>query len=104
MARTTDDVIYDWNTVESRGPITTRPIVFFDETLRDGIQSPSATDPSTEDKVELLHLMEALGIQHVDIGLPGAGKRQYDDVMRLAAEVRDQKLKIKLACACRTVV
>lgn len=104
MAKTTEDVVYDWNTVESRGPITTKPIVFFDETLRDGIQSPSAIDPATEDKVELVHLMEALGIQHVDIGLPGAGKRQYDDVLRLATEVRDQKLKIKLACACRTVV
>ena len=99
-----DEVIYDWNTVESRGPITTKPVIFFDETLRDGIQSPSAIDPSTEDKVELVHLMENLGIHHVDIGLPGAGKRQYDDVMRLATEVRDQKLKIKLACACRTMV
>ena len=105
MAKTTDsDVIYDWNTIESRGPITTKPIVFFDETLRDGIQSPSAIDPAIEDKVELVHLMEALGIQYVDIGLPGAGKRQYDDVFRLATEVRDHKLKIKLACACRTVV
>ena len=98
------DVIYDWNTVEARGPITTKPIRFFDETLRDGIQSPSATDPSTEDKVEMVHLMEQLGIHHVDIGLPGAGKRQYDDVLRIATEVRDNKMKIKLACACRTMV
>lgn len=99
-----EDVIYDWNTIETRGPITTRPIRFFEETLRDGIQSPSATDPAQEDKVELVHLMEQLGIHHVDVGLPGAGKRQYDDVLRLATEVRDQKMKIQLACACRTVV
>lgn len=98
------DVIYDWNTVEASGPIAKKPIRFFDETLRDGIQSPSAIDPATEDKVELVHLMEQLGIHHVDIGLPGAGKRQYDDVVRLATEVRDQKMKIQLACACRTMV
>jgi 2-isopropylmalate synthase len=98
------DVIFDWNTVEARGPITTRPIRFMDETLRDGIQSPSAIDPSTEDKVELVHLMEQLGIHHVDIGLPGAGKRQYDDVVRIATEVRDRKMKLKLCCACRTMV
>ena len=56
----TEDVIYDWNTVESKGPITTKPIVFMDETLRDGIQSPSATDPSIEDKLELLNLTRDL--------------------------------------------
>ena len=100
----TEDVIYDWNTVESKGPITTKPIVFMDETLRDGIQSPSATDPTIEDKLELLHLMESLGIQHADIGLPGAGKRQYEDVLRLVTEVRDQKMKIQVCCACRTMV
>lgn len=99
-----DDVIYDWNTVEARGPITSKPIVLMDETLRDGIQSPSATDPATEDKLELIHLMESLGIQHCDIGLPGAGKRQYDDVLRLAQEVANQKMKLRVCCACRTVV
>ena len=102
--RTTDEVIYDWNTVEARARFTDRPVVLFDETLRDGIQSPSATDPSTEDKVEMVHLMDAIGIDIVDIGLPGAGKRQYDDVLRLLTEIRDSKLKIKATCACRTMV
>lgn len=104
MGTRSDDVIYDWNTVESPGPITAKPIVFMDETLRDGIQSPSATDPSTEDKLELLHLMNDLGIHHLNVGLPGAGKRQYEDVMRLVQEVADQRMNIRVCCACRTMV
>ncbi len=99
-----DDVIYDWNTVEARGPITSKPIRFMDETLRDGIQSPSAIDPAIEDKLELLHLMDQLGIHHVDVGLPGAGRRQYDDVLRMVTEVRDAKLRLQVCCACRTMV
>ena len=99
-----EDVIYDWNKVESRGPITDKKVILFDETLRDGIQSPSAIDPTTEQKIDFLHLADALGIQHLNVGLPGAGKRQHDDVVRMVTEVRDQKLKIQLAVACRTVV
>jgi len=31
------------------------------ETLRDGLQSPSVSEPPVEQKIELLHLMDALG-------------------------------------------
>src|SRR6202011_2092353 len=68
-----------------------------DETLRDGIQSPSAIDPPIEAKIEILHLLDELGVAQLDIGLPGAGKR-------LAEEKRDARLGIRLNVACRTVV
>jgi 2-isopropylmalate synthase len=73
-----------------------------DETLRDGLQSPSVRDPSIAEKIEILHLMEALGIDALDLGLPGAGPRAVEAVTALAREIATQKLKIKANCAART--
>ena len=98
------DLIYDWNEIKKRGPLTTRTIEFDDETLRDGIQSPSVADPTIEDKIEILHLQNALGITTSDIGLPGAGPRARQDVLRLAQEIVNEKLDIAANCACRTLV
>ena len=85
-------------------PLTRGPVEFFDETLRDGIQSPSVTDPTIEDKLELLHLMDRLGIDAADISLPGAGKRAVEDTLVMCEEIVRSKLKLKPACAARTVV
>lgn len=97
------ELIYDWNTHEGPGFQPDKPIEFDDETLRDGLQSPSVTDPPIEDKIQMLHLMDALGIQSADIGLPGAGPRAFADVLRLAREIVDADLKIRPNCAARTV-
>ena len=67
------ELIYDWNNVEPVWRKPDRHIGFDDETLRDGLQSPSVCEPSVDKKIELLHLMDALGIDTADIGLPGAG-------------------------------
>src|SRR6476646_3722271 len=74
--------IFDWNEVNRKGRLTPRNVTFFDETLRDGLQNPSVVDPSIESKLEILHLMEDLGIHEADIGLPGSSKRAFDDVLR----------------------
>src|SRR5579871_1426676 len=96
------DIIYDWNSLEKRAPLAKKKFTFFDETLRDGIQSPSVVDPRIDDKIKLVHLMNDIGIDHVDIGLPGAGRRSFEDVIELGREIRDNKLAIKPACAART--
>jgi 2-isopropylmalate synthase len=96
------DLIYDWNQVGTE-QAASRPIELNDETLRDGLQSPSVIDPPIEKKIELLHLMDSLGIDSADIGLPGAGPRAVADVTRLAKEIVDCKLDIKPNCAARTV-
>jgi 2-isopropylmalate synthase len=101
---TESDIIYDWNALERRGSLFKHRISFFDETLRDGVQCPSVVDPKIEDKIKVVHLMNDVGIDHVDIGLPGAGRRAYEDVLELAREIRDAKLRIKPACAARTHV
>jgi 2-isopropylmalate synthase len=97
------DLIYDWNEIARRGRIIDRGISFFDETLRDGLQNPSVRDPSIEPKLKLIHLMNDLGIDAADIGLPGSSKRAFDDVLRMCREIVDNKLKVSPACAGRTV-
>jgi 2-isopropylmalate synthase len=75
-----------------------------DETLRDGLQSPSVTDPSVGTKLEILHFMENLGIETVDVGLPGAGTRQREAVLALCREIADQRMRIRPNCAARTMM
>jgi 2-isopropylmalate synthase len=95
-----EELIHDWN-LETRMPPPGR-VMLDDETLRDGLQSPSVTDPEIESKRELLHLMDELGIDTADIGLPGAGPRAEADVLALAREIA--KLGIEANCAARTMV
>lgn len=94
--------IYDWNTATPPPiPVGTR-VLLDDETLRDGLQNPSVFDPSIEDKIEILHLMESLGIDSVNIGLPGAGPRAAAHTEALAREISTNRMKIKPNCAART--
>lgn len=96
------ELIYDWNRVDA-AEIPIRPLELDDETLRDGLQSPSVIDPPINKKIDILHLMDSLGIDSADIGLPGAGPRAVADVTRLAKEIADCKLDIQPNCAARTV-
>ena len=94
-------LIHDWNQTTGRS----RPVVMLDdETLRDGLQSPSVRCPTIEQKIEILHLIDRLGIDTADIGLPGAGPHVVRDVERLAREIVSQKLGVKANCAARTVI
>src|SRR5215467_5059661 len=97
-------LVYDWNEVGHPGPLTSKRVYLNDETLRDGLQSPTVSDPCIDDKIQLLHLMEDLGIDMLDIGLPGAGPRACADVLGLATEISKQRLKIRPNCAARTTI
>ncbi|MFZ3211957.1 MAG: LeuA family protein [Terriglobales bacterium] len=97
-------LIFDW---AGAGPRTTSwpaHVMLDDETLRDGLQSPSVTDPPAAAKVEILHLMENLGIETVDVGLPGAGARQREAVLALCREISDRRMHIRPNCAARTMM
>ena len=94
-------LIYDWNH-DAAAP---RAVALLDdETLRDGLQSPSVRTPTIDERIELLHHMDGLGIDTADIGLPGAGPRVARDVERLARAIGEAKLKIRANCAARTMV
>ena len=98
------ELIYDWNRTGAAFDWTTARVDLNDETLRDGLQSPSVRDPSLDVKRRLLHLMADLGIVAADIGLPGAGPRVVEQVRALAREIRDHRLPIFPNCAARTVI
>ena len=98
------DLIYDWNSVDGPPPARQFPIEFDDETLRDGLQSPSICNPSIDQKLRILHLIAKLGIESADIGLPGAGPHVVEHTTRLAREIVDAKLAIRPNCAARTVI
>jgi 2-isopropylmalate synthase len=97
-----EHLIYDWNVEGEQAIKPPRKIEFDDETLRDGLQSPSVTDPSIEDKLRVLHYMHAIGIDNADIGLPGAGPHVQKTVERLAREIVEQKLSVYPSAAGRT--
>ncbi|HXD16776.1 MAG TPA: LeuA family protein [Vicinamibacterales bacterium] len=95
-------LIYDWN---RDTPVEPPSVVMLDdETLRDGLQSPSVRAPSIEQKLRILRLLDEIGVDTADIGLPGAGPHVVRDVERLAREIVESKLKIKANCAARTVI
>ena len=99
-----EEFIFDWNEQGRKGRLVPQSFTLFDETLRDGLQNPSVKDPPIDDKLRILHLMEDLGIELADVGLPGSSARAFEDVLAICREVVDCKMKIKLAVAGRTVV
>lgn len=98
-----EDLIHDWNT-KGNSFRPSQKIEFDDETLRDGLQCPSVRDPSLDQKIKILHLMNDLGIDSADVGLPGAGERAREHILTLVKEIRDSKLKTQANVACRTVI
>ena len=98
---TTHPLIYDWNRTDAPPP---GQVLLNDETLRDGLQSPSVRTPAIDDKIRILHLIDRLRIDTADIGLPGAGPHVVRDVERLAREIADNRLGVQANCAARTVI
>jgi 2-isopropylmalate synthase len=96
------ELIHDWNVAEPTLHKPDRHIGFDDETLRDGLQSPSVCEPPVEQKIELLHLMNDIGLDTADIGLPGAGGAHAASVEMMAREIANKKMKIRPNCAART--
>ena len=97
-----DEWIYDWNAASSPLISPGTRVLLNDETLRDGLQNPSVHDPGIEEKIRILHLMESLGIDSVNIGLPGAGPRAVEHTEALAREIATNRMKIRPNAAART--
>ena len=103
MQENLEDLIYDWNTAVEQPPRPKgRKVEFDDETLRDGLQSPSVTDPGLDQKIRILHFMNDIGIDNADIGLPGAGPHVQKTVEALAREIVQNKLNVYPSAAGRT--
>ncbi|HXO87919.1 MAG TPA: LeuA family protein [Candidatus Acidoferrales bacterium] len=97
-----DELIHDWNRFAEPEIPAGRRVLLNDETLRDGLQNPSVRNPSIEEKIEIIQLMEALAIDTVNVGLPGAGPRAFADAEALAREMIRSRMKIRPHVAGRT--
>tara|TARA_A100001037_G_scaffold306572_1_gene352838 strand:- start:5054 stop:6274 length:1221 start_codon:yes stop_codon:yes gene_type:complete len=97
-----NNLIFDWNKKNTNFFPEKTPQLD-DETLRDGLQSPSVKTPTMEEKIKIIHLINDLGIESANIGLPGAGKHVEDSALKLAQEISNQKLNIYPNCAARTL-
>ena len=95
-----DALVYDWNRDGRAARADYRAVELDDETLRDGLQGPSVRNPPLDVKLRLLHLMDDLGIDSADIGLPGASPQARAEIVALAKETA--KLRITPNVACRT--
>ncbi len=98
------DTSFDWNRAGPTVRLLRPGATLLDETLRDGLQNPSVSDPSIDEKVALVHRMAALGIHAVNLGLPAASARQRADVLALATEIARERLPILACSAGRTVI
>lgn len=96
------ELIHDWNSHSTPDIPAGRHVLLDDETLRDGLQNPSVRNPSIGEKIEIVHLMDALGINTVNVGLPGAGPRAFADAEALAREISGSRLRIRPHVAGRT--
>ncbi len=97
-------LIYDWNVADGITQMSPAVISLDDETLRDGLQSPSVSDPTIDEKIEILHLIEGLGIHSADLGLPAAGPHAYEDTLALTRETVRASLSIRPNAAARTMI
>src|SRR6201981_3833052 len=97
-----DGWFYDWNVASPPLIAPGTKVLLNDETLRDGLQNPSVHDPGIEEKIRILHLIESLGIDSVNIGFPGAGPRAVEQTEALAREIATNRMKIRPNAAART--
>lgn len=96
-------LVYDWNRAAGEGRPRHLPVELVDETLRDGLQSPSAVTPTLDEKFELIVLMERLGIDTAVIGIPAAGGSSREDLEWLVRRMTESGLAVRPACAARTL-
>lgn len=96
--------VYDWNEKERHGPLLREPPRFVDETLRHGLQSPAVKEPTLDQKMALVRMMDQLGIDAVNLGTPSASPRAAEDVERLARMIDEERLHIHPGCAARASV
>lgn len=97
------DLIYDWNDAPAGSPGALPAVELHDETVRDGIQCPSVTDPDLDQKLQIVRTLSELGVHSSDLALPGAGQRATDDCRALVEMIRDERLSIRPAAAGRTL-
>ena len=95
-----DELVYDWND----GGWSARAVELNDESLRDGLQSPSVVDPAIEVKCQLVDAMSDAGIEALNIGFPASSERALSDAVALGRHVARAGSRMSCNAAARTKV
>ncbi len=101
MSARANHLVFDWNSAEPPAAPAPKGVTFDDETLRDGLQSPSTRHPSLEERVRFLELAASVGVGSADVGLPGAGARAAAEAEALCRAIFEERLSLVPNCAAR---
>jgi 2-isopropylmalate synthase len=93
--------VFDWSRTGARDAVAPGGM-FFDETLRDGIQAPHVSIPTLDEKLELIDHMVRCGIRCADAGFPASGPAAAGDCLAIARHVVAQDYPLALGFAGRT--
>jgi len=78
------DIWFTWNAPRS----TVAPAgIFFDETLRDGLQAANIPIPTLEQKLRIVEHMARCGIRCADLGFPGSSAHARHECTELARHI-----------------
>ncbi|MEU6460056.1 LeuA family protein [Streptomyces sp. NPDC047065] len=107
MSRDTPDVWFSWNDMEADAdPAAEAHLaytgLFFDETLRDGLQAPNVTNPGRDQKLRLVDHMVRSGIRAADLGFPGSDPSAARECLDLARHVAAARHPLSVGYAGRT--
>lgn len=80
------DLLYDYNSVKGVIPAS-KPdkVEMWDETLRDGEQSPSVY-LTQEEKIEIAHALDGIGVSVIAVGFPAVSDTEFKTVKTIAAQ------------------
>lgn len=101
-------LIFDWNVPDNtddnnNNANTTKSIEINDETLRDGLQAPGIDNPNVEKKIKIVQLISEMNINAACVGFPSSNGIMYKDVEQIIKFVIENKIKLQIGCAARTV-
>ncbi|MFX1317770.1 MAG: 2-isopropylmalate synthase [Promethearchaeota archaeon] len=81
-----DGLIVNFNKVPATKPkYLPKEVLIWDETLRDGEQTPG-TSLLIDEKIEIAKLMDEMGFAIINVGFPAVSKDEEEVVRRIAAE------------------
>lgn len=86
-------------TSERQASMTSRPVIFFDTTLRDGEQSPGCS-MNVREKLRMAHAIAALGVNVIEAGFAIASEGDSDSIKAISREVRGPCIA-SMARACQ---
>lgn len=66
-------------------------VIIFDTTMRDGEIMPGVT-MNIQDKISIAKLLEALGVDVIEVGYPGHKKKDFDEILKISKVIENSTI------------